>query len=305
MFVDRCDRNGINSSSIEGWDSQLSPSRAHLYSTDPHYYRTNTHDFGGQNLSPHASYPDVQISNHPNYASQFDMSRSESCSIQHPGFVNIHQDSYRKHCTSPPQQSHLLDQNPQYLHSITTSINVDQTLLIQESWHNAHQYFTKPRASPDLISAPTWGGHEQFIHPRHSPHYAEKDVHISRKDNYPNSPVQPETVSRDDRDREYHDPRLSNCTDANFVSHKDKYVPDTSPPGSPPMYTLSPHLESSHNDKCATSQIQMKDKCDSSAYVCKVDGILQNQKEKRDKHDILILCLQFQMNLDLPKKVIN
>ena len=117
MFVDRCDQNGINSSSIKGWDSQLSPSRVHLYSTDPHCYRTNTHDFGGQNLYPHASHPDVQILNHPNYASQFDMSRSESCSIPHPGFVNIHQDSYRKHCTSPPQQPHLLDQNPQYLHS--------------------------------------------------------------------------------------------------------------------------------------------------------------------------------------------
>ena len=65
--------------------------------------------------------------------------------------------------------------------------------------------FYKPQASPDLISAPTQGGHEQFSHPRHSPHYAEKDVHISRKDNYPNSPVQPETVSRDDRDREYCD----------------------------------------------------------------------------------------------------
>ena len=70
-----------------------------------------------KNLSPRASRPDVWISNHPNYASQFDMSRSESCSIPHPGFVNIHQDSYRKHCTSPPQQPHLLDQNPQYLHS--------------------------------------------------------------------------------------------------------------------------------------------------------------------------------------------
>ena len=32
-------------------------------------------------------------------------------------FVNIHQDIYRKHCTSPPRQPHLLDQNPQYLHS--------------------------------------------------------------------------------------------------------------------------------------------------------------------------------------------
>ena len=53
MFGDRCDRNGINSSSIEGLDSRLSPRRAHLYSTDPDYYRTNTRDFGGQNLSPH------------------------------------------------------------------------------------------------------------------------------------------------------------------------------------------------------------------------------------------------------------
>ena len=136
-----------------------------------------------------------------------------------------------------------------------------------------------------MISAPTWDGHEKFSHPRHSPHYAEKDVHISRKDNYPNSPVQPETVSRDDRDREYHDPRLSNCTDANFVSHKDKYVSNTSPLGSPPMYTSSPHLESGHDDKYATSQIQMKDKHNSSAYVHKVNGILQNQKEKRDKHE--------------------
>ena len=80
-------------------------------------------------------------------------------------------------------------------------------------------------------------------------------------------------------------PRSSNCTDANFVSHKDKYVPDTSPLGSSPMYTSNPHLESGHNDKCAASQIQMKDKCDSSAYVHKVNGILQNQKEKRDKHE--------------------
>ena len=66
---------------------------------------------------------------------------------------------------------------------------------------------------------------------------------------------------------------------------KIKYVPNTSPPGSPPMYTLSPCLESSHNDTCATSEIQMKDKCDSSAYVHKVDGIHQNQNEKRDKHE--------------------
>ena len=225
MFVDRCDQNGINSSSIEGWDSQLSPSRAHLYSTDPHYYRTNTHDFGGQNLSPHASCPDVQISNHPNYASQFDMSRSESCSILHPGFVNVHQDSYRKHCTSPPQQPHLLDQNPQYLHSHHNKYKCQPDSPYPRILGQCSPIFYKPQASPDLISAPTWGGHEQFSHPRHSPHYAEKDVHISRKDNYPNSPVQPETVSRDDRDREYHDPRLSNCTDANFVSHKDKYVP--------------------------------------------------------------------------------
>ena len=58
MFVDRCNQNGINSSSIKGWDSQLSPSRAHLYSTDPHYYRTNTRDFGGQNLSPRMSCPE-------------------------------------------------------------------------------------------------------------------------------------------------------------------------------------------------------------------------------------------------------
>ena len=92
-------------------------------------------------------------------------------------------------------------------------------------------------------------------------------------------------VSRHDRDREYHDPRSSNCTDADFVSHKNKYVPDASPLGSPPRYTSSPCLESGHNDKCATSQIQMKDKCDSSAYVRNIDGILQTQKEKRDKHE--------------------
>ena len=275
----------IDSSSIEGRDSQLSPSRAHLYSTDPHYYRTNTHDFGGQNLSPHASCPDVWILNHPNYASQFDLSRSESCSILHPGFVNIHQDSYRKHCTSPPQQPNLLDQNPQYLHSHHNKYKCQPDSPYPRILGQHSPIFYKPWASQDSISAPTWGGHEQFIHPRCSPHYAEKDVHISRKDNYPKSPVQPETVSRDDRDREYHNPRSSNCTDANFVSHKDKYVPNTSPLGSPPVYTFSPHLESGHNDRCATSQIQTKDKCDSSAYVHKVDGILQNQKEKRDKHE--------------------
>ena len=104
---------------------------------------------------------------------------------------------------------------------------------------------------------------------------------------------------------EYHDPRSSNCTDANFVSHKDKYVPNTSPPGSPPMYTLSPCLESGHNDKCATSQIQTKDKRDSSAYVHKVDGIFKIRKRKGTNMNILILCLQFQMNLDLPMKVVN
>ena len=45
---------------------------------------------------------------------------------------------------------------------------------------------------------------------------------------------------------------------------KINMCPNTSPLGSPPMYTSSPHLESGHNDKRATSQIQMKDKCDSS-----------------------------------------
>ena len=145
MFVDRCNWNGINSSSIEGLDSQLSPRRAHLYSTDPHYYRTNTHDFGGQNLSPRASCPDVWILNHPNYASQFDMSRSESCSIPHPGlWIST------KTVTESIVQAHL--SNPicwTKIHSIyiliTTSINVDQTLLNQESWVNTHQYFTNHR----------------------------------------------------------------------------------------------------------------------------------------------------------------
>ena len=112
------------------------------------------------------------------------MSRSESRSILHPGFVNIHQDSYRKHCTSLPQEPHLLDQNPQYLHSHHNKYKCQPDSPYPKILGQCSPIFYKPWASPDLISAPTWGGHEQFSHPRCSPHYAEKDLHISRKDNY-------------------------------------------------------------------------------------------------------------------------
>ena len=136
------------------------------YSTDPHYYRTNTRDFGGQKLSPHASHPEVQILNHPNYASQFDMSKSKSCSILHPGFVNIHQDSYRKDCTSPPQQPHVLNQNPQYIHSHHNKYKCQPDSPYPRIPGQCSQIFYKPQASPDLISTLTWGGYEEFSHPR-------------------------------------------------------------------------------------------------------------------------------------------